>query len=30
MDYKTGNPGLNDKTFATVARPLAADERMTL
>ena len=30
MDYKSGNPGLNERTFATVARPLEAAERMTL
>jgi uncharacterized YccA/Bax inhibitor family protein len=30
MDYKTGNPGLNDRTFATVARPAAVQDRMTL
>lgn len=30
MDYKSGNPGLNDKTFANAGQPLAATERMTL
>jgi uncharacterized YccA/Bax inhibitor family protein len=30
MDYKTGNPGLNDKTFANVPLPVAGGERMTL
>ena len=30
MDYKTGNPGLNEKTFATVARPMAGEAPMTL
>src|SRR5215467_5315845 len=27
---RTGNPGLNEKTFQGLPRPLAADERMTL
>ncbi len=27
---RTGNPGLNDKTFSGLPRPVAADERMTL
>ena len=27
---RTGNPGLNDKTFANLPRPLAGEERMTL
>jgi uncharacterized YccA/Bax inhibitor family protein len=27
---RSGNPGLNDKTFSGLPRPLAADERMTL
>ena len=30
MAYKTGNPGLNDQTFAAVPRPAAGEERMTL
>jgi uncharacterized YccA/Bax inhibitor family protein len=30
MEYKTGNPGLNDHTFAAVPRPAAGEERMTL
>jgi uncharacterized YccA/Bax inhibitor family protein len=30
MDYKTGNPGLNEKTFAAVARPMAGEAPMTL
>jgi uncharacterized YccA/Bax inhibitor family protein len=30
MDYKTGNPGLNEKTFANVPLPVAGGERMTL
>lgn len=27
---RTGNPGLNDKTFANLPRPLVGEERMTL
>jgi uncharacterized YccA/Bax inhibitor family protein len=27
---RSGNPGLNDKTFSGLPRPMAADERMTL
>jgi len=27
---RSGNPGLNNKTFASLARPAVADERMTL
>jgi uncharacterized YccA/Bax inhibitor family protein len=27
---RSGNPGLNDKTFSGLPRPLAADQRMTL
>lgn len=30
MQYKTGNPGLNDRTFAAVPRPAVGEERMTL
>jgi uncharacterized YccA/Bax inhibitor family protein len=30
MEYKTGNPGLNDRTFAAVPRPALGEERMTL
>ncbi len=30
MEYKTGNPGLNDRTFAALPRPGVGEERMTL
>lgn len=30
MEYKTGNPGLNERTFAAVPRPAVGEERMTL
>ena len=30
MEYKTGNPGLNDRTFAAVPRAAVGEERMTL
>src|SRR6201987_2812009 len=30
MEYKTGNPGLNERTFAVVPRPAVGEERMTL
>ncbi len=30
MEYKTGNPGLNERTFAALPRPAVGQERMTL
>jgi uncharacterized YccA/Bax inhibitor family protein len=30
MEYKTGNPGLNERTFAAVPRAAVGEERMTL
>src|ERR1700751_468250 len=30
MEYKTGNPGLNEWTFDAVPRPAVGEERMTL
>jgi uncharacterized YccA/Bax inhibitor family protein len=30
MEYKTGNPGLNERTFAAVPRPAVGEGRMTL
>jgi uncharacterized YccA/Bax inhibitor family protein len=30
MEYKTGNPGLNERTFAAVPRAALGEERMTL
>jgi uncharacterized YccA/Bax inhibitor family protein len=30
VEYKTGNPGLNERTFSAVPRPAVGEERMTL